>query len=210
MKPSFIPAAHWHFLTSSYEALARPFAHRIWKRIADEVSQRAPHTAKIADLGCGPGTVLRLIASRRPDLQLHGIDIDPAIITIARQKDVHQSIAYEVASIANLPFADASVDVAVSSLMFHHLDTDTQRAAFHDVRRILKPDGVFLLCDFSIPHRKWLTPIAAFILRIEASAPLQIRGQLFTLAAQHGATMDTVWSIYGCISLHAISFPQAS
>lgn len=210
MEKSFLPAAHWSFLTRYYEALSWPLAHRLWKRIATEVSQRATHTAKIVDLGCGPGTVLRTIAKLRPDLQLHGLDIDPAIIGIARRKSAHVSVTYEVASIANLPIADASVDIAVSSLMFHHLDTDIQRAAFREVQRILKPDGIFLLCDISIPPRKWITPVAALLYSFEPSAPLQIRGQLFTLATEHGATMDNLWSAFGCISMYVITFPKAS
>jgi ubiquinone/menaquinone biosynthesis C-methylase UbiE len=210
MKNTFLPAAHWSFLTRYYEVLSRPFAHRIWKRIADEVARRAPHTAKIIDLGCGPGTVLRLIAMRRPDLQLYGIDIDPEIVSIARKKDTHQSTIYEVASITNLPIADASVDIAVSSLMFHHLDTDTQRSALCEVRRILKPSGVFLLCDISVPRRKWIAPIAAFLYSFEPTAPLQIREQLFTLAAEYSATIDNIWSAFGCISLHVITFPKTS
>lgn len=208
VKSSFLPAAHWSFLTPYYEALARPFAHRIWKRITDEVVQRAPHSAVIADLGCGPGTVLRLISMRRPDLRLHGIDIDPEIINIAQKKNEHGSMTYDVAPITDLPFADASVDIVLSSLVFHHLTAETQRVAMKEIRRVLKPGGTFLLCDFSVPRKKWLMPIAALVLRIEASAPLQIRGQLFTLAKENKSTIETMWSAYGCISLHVVIFPQ--
>lgn len=206
MKKAFLPAAHWNFLTPYYEALARPFARPIWRRVTDEVVRRAPVGGMVSDLGCGPGTLLRLIAEGRPDLQLHGIDVDPAIIAIAKEKNTHPSSQYHTASIDALPMGNASVDMATSTLMFHHLAIETQRGAFREVRRILKPDGMFLLCDFSVPRRKWLTPIASTLLRIEASAPLQLRGQLFALAQEQGAKIQTVWSIYGCISLHIITF----
>ena len=206
MAASFLPAAHWSFLTRYYEALAYPFARRIWKRVLDETIRLASPGATIVDLGCGPGTVLRKLGQRRADLALQGIDIDPYIIGLARERDRRASTVYSVTSIGKLPMPDASVDMAISTLMFHHLDAETQRAAFQEVQRVLKPGGMFLLCDFSVPQRKWLTPIAALILRIEASAPLQLRGQLFTLTQERHATIKTLCSFYGCISLHTITF----
>ncbi len=95
-----------------------------------------------------------MVHTLRSNVSLHGSDIDPAIIRIAKRKS-NNSITFDVASINKTHYDDHSVDVVVSSLMFHHLDADMQRRAFTEVRRILKPNGVFLLCDFS-QSRSWL------------------------------------------------------
>src|SRR5262249_42006378 len=76
MAQQFLPAAHWHFLTPLYEAIVRPVAAPIWRRLADEVRQRAPRGGEAVDIGCGPGTVLGLVQFQRPDLRLTGLDID--------------------------------------------------------------------------------------------------------------------------------------
>ncbi len=200
----FIPAAHWHFLTSSYEVLARPFAGRIWKKIANEVAARAPQNATVMDLGCGPGTVLRLIRKQRPDLTLFGADIDPAIIDIAKKRSTDRRIIFRIASIDNLPFQDSTADIIISSLMFHHLDEPTKRTALNEIRRILVPSGTFLLCDFSVPTYSWIAPIAAIILAWEHEAPKQLRGQLFDLVRNTDMKMNTLTMFYGLIALHVI------
>lgn len=202
---TFLPAAHWHFLTSLYESLARPFARNIWKRMADEVIRQTPQNATVIDLGCGPGTILRLIRLKRSDLELTGADIDPNIISIAKKEAEGMNIQFNVASIDQVPFEKQSADLVVSCLMFHHLDEDVKRRAMMEIRRILKPNGIFLLCDFSVPKYAWLTPIASLLLRIEHEAPKQLHGQLFELARQANMKIETIATFYGCISIHKIT-----
>jgi SAM-dependent methyltransferase len=40
----------------------------------------------------------------------------------------------------------------ISSLMIHHLRSEEKRAAFRDVKRLLRPGGGFHLLDFGPPH----------------------------------------------------------
>lgn len=205
---AFIPAAHYPVLTPLYELLVRPFSGRIWKRIAREASLRSPKEGMVIDLGCGPGTVLRHICRLRPDLHLTGTDIDPAMIHIAQHKTLRKSITFEVTSIEKQPLPDRSCDVAVSSLMFHHLPLATKLAAIAEVKRILKSNGAFLLCDFSVPRRTawWLS--ATFWKHIEPEIIPQLEGELFTLAKEAGASIETLQTFYGCISLHLLRFPS--
>jgi ubiquinone/menaquinone biosynthesis C-methylase UbiE len=55
-----------------------------------------------------------------------------------------------------LPFPDASFDVVLSSLMFHHLDAPTKRGALREWRRVLAPDGRLVLFDFGPPRSRLL------------------------------------------------------
>lgn len=207
MSKSFIPAAHYHFLTPSYEALAKPFARKLWRRIAEEAAVRAPTHSSIIDIGCGPGTVLRIIRKQRPDLHLTGIDIDPEIIATARRKADGMNISFVEGSADTLPVADRSADTIISSLVFHHLSTDTKRAALRGVRRILRPGGRFLLCDFSLERGTHIPWWVKMFVHFESEMVPQLSGELIELGHNAGVETRTLWTMYGCVSLHEFTFP---
>ena len=51
------------------------------------------------------------------------------------------------------------VDVVISSLMLHHLPMEIKRKGLGEVRRVLKDDGRFFLCDFCSPHPLTIIPM---------------------------------------------------
>ncbi len=206
----FIPAMRFHFLSPFYEILVWPFMRNMWKRVSEAVSERTSQNGFVVDVGCGPGNVLRRIRQLRPDAYLTGIDIDPAIIRIAEKRSRMQNIAYHVASIDDTHLPNTSADVVLSTLMFHHLSTETKIAAFQEARRILKPSGVFLLCDFSLPTNEhwWLN--VRWWKHFEPEIEPQLQGQLIELGKQAHAHRETLFSVYGCISLHAFTFMDTS
>jgi ubiquinone/menaquinone biosynthesis C-methylase UbiE len=68
-----------------------------------------------------------------------------------------------------LPLPDASIDLAFSTISFHHWRD--QEAGVREIARVLRPEGYFLLADLSYPD--WLTP-AFRTLRFHS--PAQLRG----------------------------------
>jgi SAM-dependent methyltransferase len=65
----------------------------------------------------------------------YGIDAPPVIRT---------------GDMRSMPFADASFDVAVSSLAIHNIAGDAgRRAAVGEIARVVKPGGRALLVDFA-------------------------------------------------------------
>lgn len=205
MSSAFLPAARFHSLTPLYEAAVKPFMFGTWKKIVEEVSRRAPKGGTVVDLGCGPGSILRMLRVVRPDLRLIGVDIDPTIVAIAQNRANSKSIEFHIASIDQTPLTSSSADVVISTLMFHHLPTKTKRNAFTEARRILRAKGAFLLCDFSIPqHRAWLS--IRWWKYLEPEIEPQFQGQLLELGKQAKAKVDTLFTSYGCISLHAFTF----
>ena len=75
------------------------------------------------------------------------------MIAVARQKAARANLGidYRVAGVEALPFADATFDVALSSLMMHHLPEDLKPRALVEIRRVLKPSGRLLVVDFTEP-----------------------------------------------------------
>ncbi len=53
-----------------------------------------------------------------------------------------------------LPFPDSQFDVALSTLMLHHLPRNTREQCGREIARVLKPGGRLLAVDFSAPARE--------------------------------------------------------
>ena len=206
----FIPALHYHFLTPVYEFLARPFIGCTWRAIVQVVCEYAPRGSTVIDVGCGTGAVLRSIRQMRPDLILEGYDIDPAILKIARKKAGNMNIAFYESSIDRLAIPDQSTKLVLSNMTFHHLTEETKRAALREVRRIVHPDGCFLLCDLSSSSEDQpCSSLASRFTRIfEPSVIPQMNGQLFRLATECGFHTETLRMFSGKIALIQMRLDQ--
>jgi demethylmenaquinone methyltransferase/2-methoxy-6-polyprenyl-1,4-benzoquinol methylase/phosphoethanolamine N-methyltransferase len=109
---------------------------------------------RVLEVGCGTGEIaLRAKARIGPTGSVAGIDPSPEMIAVARQKAARANldIDYRVAGVEALPFADATFDVVLSSLMMHHLPEALKPRALAEIRRVLKPGGHLLVVDFTEP-----------------------------------------------------------
>ena len=107
----------------------------------------------VLDLGCGIGNILIALAEQITFAQqLVGVDVSPALIDIGRHEvnkaGFEGKIELRVAPATQLPFDDASFDVALTSHVIKHLDDDALAVSFREVARILRSGGRFLLWEF--------------------------------------------------------------
>ena len=106
-------------------------------------------TGEAADLGCGPGYLTLALARSAPELHITGVDLSDAMLTQAiaqaRLADLAHRVAFRTGDVADLPFADASLDLVVSTLSLHHWDDP--RLIFDEIARVLSPGGAFLIFD---------------------------------------------------------------
>jgi len=121
--------------------------HRATLVLAAEI---VPQPTSVLDAGCGTGKLLRQVRTRWPDAQLIGVDPAQGMIEIAQRLTPDASFFLGMAE--TLPLQDASVDLAISTLSFHHWHD--QAAGVREIARVLRPGGYFLLVDLSFPH--WL------------------------------------------------------
>jgi ubiquinone/menaquinone biosynthesis C-methylase UbiE len=109
----------------------------------------------VLDVGCGTGT-LAIAAARRVGDQgtMQGVDPSPELVARARKKARRAGVdvAFTVARGEQLPVADSSFDVVLSTLVFHHLSHDALRASVAEIRRVLKPGGRLLAVDIGGPQ----------------------------------------------------------
>jgi len=213
-----MPGAHYHLLTPIYETIARPFIGKVWKGVAEEVVKHAPQGSSISDLACGPGTVLRLVREQRPDLILEGIDIDLKMVSMAEKEAGNMGIMFLQSSIDALPLPAHSRHMVLCSMSFHHLPLAVKRAAIREVKRVLKPEGAFYLCDFSVPsdnpqlYRNSFKArlMTCFTRFMEPDVIPQFEGQLLELAKEAGATIETPRMFSRGIALHLLKFPSST
>lgn len=79
----------------------------------------------VADLGCGPGNLTRLLAQRWPDAEVRGVDSSPEMIAAAEAAGPVERVAFEVGDVRTWR-PSRPVDVLVSNAMLQwvpgHLD----------------------------------------------------------------------------------------
>jgi ubiquinone/menaquinone biosynthesis C-methylase UbiE len=108
------------------------------------------HPRTILDVGCGTGRLLERAAKRWREAHFIGIDASPPMIAEARRKYSGDSrFRFEVADAAALPLEPASVDLAFSTISFHHWGD--QAGGVRRVARVLGPGGFFVLADMRPP-----------------------------------------------------------
>jgi ubiquinone/menaquinone biosynthesis C-methylase UbiE len=105
----------------------------------------------VLDVGCGTGS-LALEAKRAvgPSGLVYGVDASPEMIARAGRKarKAGLEIAFANAPAQALPFPDGRFDVAVSSMMLHHLPRSSREQCAREMRRVVKPGGRALAIDF--------------------------------------------------------------
>jgi ubiquinone/menaquinone biosynthesis C-methylase UbiE len=106
---------------------------------------RGIEAPRVLDVGCGTGRLLAKLRAELPNAELSGVDASAGMIEVARGKPELAGVRLEVASAAALPFDDASVDAALSTMSFHHWDD--QPGGVHGVARVLRPGAPLLLVD---------------------------------------------------------------
>ena len=98
----------------------------------------------VLDLGCGTATLTILIKQTHPEAEVTGLDGDPRVLAIGRAKAAKAgaAIILDQGMSFRLPYSDESFDRVLSSLLFHHLNTENKQRTLDEVYRVLRP-GVY-------------------------------------------------------------------
>jgi SAM-dependent methyltransferase len=126
----------------TFEVSGKSDADRAWKVLPDS-------DAVVLEIGCGTGRVLQHLAGRYREV--HGIDIAGEMVKQGEHRlaglpniHFHQGNGYDLEA-----FADESIDLVYSALVFQHMPKTFAYNYFRETRRVLRPDGLFL---FQVPN----------------------------------------------------------
>ena len=191
----FIPALRFNRLTPLFDFVAAlTVRDRAIKRHVLEHAALSPGE-DVLDVGCGTGTLAVAAARAAAGVKVTGLDADPAILARARRRASAEGleIRFDEAMSTELPYADASFDVVLSTLFFHHLRDDAKRRTAAELVRVLRPGGRVVIGDLGRPQ----DPIMRIAVRatvqlldgVETTA-LNVRGELPDVLA--GANLQDV------------------
>jgi len=124
------------------------FKGRVLDRAAVQNGER------VLDLACGTGTLALEVLERAPGARVTGMDGDPEILERARDKadKAGAEADFDEGVSTDLPYADESFDVLLSTLFFHHLSDEAKRATADEIARVVRPGGRVAVADWGRPH----------------------------------------------------------
>ncbi len=95
-----------------YDAIIAPGVDGLASQALDSTAGAMPRGARVLDVGCGGGHLLRSLVRQRPDLQCTGLDLSSAQLRRAAKRV--PSATFVRGDAAALPFPEASFDLVVS------------------------------------------------------------------------------------------------
>jgi len=108
---------------------------------------------RILDLGCGTGELARLVARHYASAEVVAADFTRAMLANAVAstdgRPERRRITFARATALKLPFAAGSFDLVTNAFVARNL-ADLS-VAFREVRRVLRPGGVFLTLEITEP-----------------------------------------------------------
>jgi SAM-dependent methyltransferase len=100
----------------------------------------------VLEVGPGPGLTTDLLRSRLA--RLTAIEIDPALAKSLAARLSGSNVAVVEGDATSMPFGNARFSGAVSFTMLHHVPSpQLQDQLLREVRRVLKPKGIFAGVD---------------------------------------------------------------
>jgi ubiquinone/menaquinone biosynthesis C-methylase UbiE len=193
----FIPALRFNRLTPLFDLVAAVAVRD------GTVKRRVLAQAEIAsgdevlDVGCGTGTLAIAAARAAPGVSVTGLDADPAILARARKKAAGAGlqIAFDEAMSTELPYPDASFDLVLSTLFFHHLPDEGKRQTAAELVRVLRPGGRVVVGDLGRPHDPVMRAAVRTTVQLldgTTTTALNVRGELPAVLSDGGLEKVTV------------------
>ena len=151
-------------LTAHYHTWTPESVTRVWKVWANHqylrtqyypreyfeafLAQATPHLGKVgvvADIGCGTGTMLSILAQEGIGSQLIGVDLSDESLAKLRTAFAGDSkLTFKVGSISRIPLDDQSCDLVICTETLEHLFPSDFTEGLAEIARVLKPGGHLL------------------------------------------------------------------
>lgn len=156
----------------------------------------------VLEAGCGIGTDAMRFA--RGGAAYTGVDLSPTALDLARRRARQEGVAarFVEASVAELPFPDASFDLVYSNGVIHHTPETAQ--AIREFHRVLRPGGRAVVMVY---HRASLNfYVSIMIVRRVLAGALLVPGADRALARLTGERPDVLAGHRELLRRHRLTY----
>jgi SAM-dependent methyltransferase len=108
---------------------------------------------RAVDLGCGTGTLARMLAARGASVT--GVDPDPEMLRVARSRDTDRRVDWRLGRSDVIDTESAEFAVMSGHVAQVFVEDDAWLAALRDLRRALVPGGLLAFESRNPGARKW-------------------------------------------------------
>ena len=99
---------------------------------------------EVLDIACGSGYGTDHLLKKGAK-KIIGVDISEETISYCKNRYKEEKISFKVGSVEKIPLEDNSVDVVISFETIEHVNENAQNCFMKEIKRVLRPDGVFVV-----------------------------------------------------------------
>lgn len=106
----------------------------------DLVNER---NAKVFEIACGPGNIAKYLLKKRPDYKIHGIDLSPNMVALAKENN--PTATFEVMDSRNISAVSNEFDAIMCGFCTPYLSKADVMKLIKEMRAILKVGGTLYI-----------------------------------------------------------------
>jgi len=134
--------------------------HRLWKKMLIELSELSEGSVGL-DIASGTADIPGLINKKFKSVSMHVTDINASMLALGKDRAINENFfhncSFALASGENLPYQDQSFDLV--TIGFGLRNFTNKQKGLREMRRVLKPDGILLILEFSKPTNSFFSKI---------------------------------------------------
>ena len=153
----------FHSVAEEYDLMndAMSFGmHRLWKKILIELSELSEGSVAL-DIASGTADIPRLINKKFKSVSMHVTDINASMLALGKERAINENFFHNcnfaLASGESLPYQDQTFDLVTVGFGLRNF-TDKEKG-LREMKRVLKPDGVLLILEFSKPTNSFFSKV---------------------------------------------------
>ena len=153
----------FHSVAEEYDLMndAMSFGmHRLWKKMLIELSELSEGSIAL-DIASGTADIPKLINKKVKSVSMHVTDINPSMLALGKDRAINENFfhncSFALASGESLPYQNQTFDLVTVGFGLRNF-TDKERG-LKEMRRVLKPNGVLLILEFSKPTNSFFSKI---------------------------------------------------
>ena len=153
-QPHSSVSSHLKIPLHEYDARIRtfvPYYEDMLEVVAAHFALAAGPQPTILELGIGTGALTERCRRERPAASCIGIDMDPGVLAMARDRLGGAGVDLREGSYLEVPLPEA--DFVVASIALHHVqDASAKRVLYARCREAVKSGGAMIIADCFLPR----------------------------------------------------------